>query len=279
MLLAIDVGNTETVLGLYPLAGAGAQGEDHDQDPRGRGELAHHWRIASVAARTPDEHAVVLRSLFDLANSWEPSIEGIAICSSMPVVTAALRQMAATWFRGVPCVVVGPGARSGMPILYEDPREVGPDRIADAVGAYHLYGGPVVVVDLGTATTVEAVSKSGEYLGGAISPGVAISVDALFAQAAGLRPVPLLAPRSVIGRTPAESIQAGVLYGFGSLVDGLVERVIAELGESPVAVVATGGLAELVAPYATRVDQVEPWLTLEGLRVLYARNAPGPRPL
>ena len=192
MLLAIDVGNTETVIGLYardegdvpaPEESVGVGiGTEHDPTaPRG---LTHHWRLSTVPTRTPDEHAVLLTQLLDLEGlDIAASVTGIAVSSSVPHVTTELRQMATRWFSDVPCVVLGPGTKSGMPILYDNPREVGADRIADAVGAYDLYGGPCIVVDMGTATTVEAISEKGEYLGGAIFPGIEISLDALFERA------------------------------------------------------------------------------------------------
>jgi type III pantothenate kinase len=189
----------------------------------------------------------------------------------VPLVTANLRQMASRWF-DVPAVVLEPGVKSGMPILYDNPKEVGADRIANAVGAYDLFGGPCVVVDLGTATTFDAISEAGEYLGGAITPGVAISLDALFAHAAALRRVELVEPRSVIGKSTVESIQSGSLYGFAGQVDGLCRRFAAVLGGCTV--VATGGLSELISPYSDEIEYVEPWLTLHGLRIIFERNVP-----
>lgn len=271
MLLAIDVGNTETVVGLFvddPAATGGATGPRDGNEPSG---LAHHWRLSTVAERTADEHALLLTQLLDLDGlDIDEAVGGIAVTSSVPFVTANLRQMAARWF-DVPTVVLEPGVKSGMPILYDNPKEVGADRIANAVGAYDLFGGPCVVVDLGTATTFDAISGSGEYLGGAITPGVAVSLDALFASAAALRRVELVEPRSVIGKSTVESIQSGALYGFAGQVDGLCRRFRAVLGEPTV--VATGGLSELIAPYAEAIDYVEPWLTLHGLRIVYERNA------
>jgi type III pantothenate kinase len=271
MLLAIDVGNTETVVGLFvdDLAAAdGATGPRDGNEPAG---LAHHWRLSTVAERTADEHALLLTQLLDLDGlDIDEVVGGIAVTSSVPLVTGNLRQMASRWFE-VPTVVLEPGVKSGMPILYDNPKEVGADRIANAVGAYDLFGGPCVVVDLGTATTFDAISGSGEYLGGAITPGVAISLDALFANAAALRRVELVEPRSVIGKSTVESIQSGALYGFAGQVDGLCRRFSTVLGEPTV--VATGGLSELIAPYAEAIDYVEPWLTLHGLRIIYERNA------
>lgn len=278
MLLALDVGNTESVIGLYamtdeersfvapPDAGWGIAAQP--EPSRG---LTHHWRLSTVPSRTRDEYAVLLTQILDLEGiDIAASVEGLAICSSVPSVTGELRRMADRWFADVPCVVLGPGTKSGMPVLYDTPREVGADRIANAVGAYDIFGGPCVVVDLGTATTFDAISSAGEYLGGAITPGVAISLEALFQHAAALRRVELVAPRAVIGRSTAESIQSGVLYGFAAQVDGMCRRFAAELGE--VTVVATGGLSELIAPHAEAVDHVEPWLTLHGLRIVYERN-------
>jgi type III pantothenate kinase len=271
MLLAIDVGNTETVVGLFvdDLAAIDVvTGPLDGNEPAG---LAHHWRLSTVAERTADEHALLLTQLLDLDGlDIDEAVSGIAVTSSVPLVTANLRQMAARWFE-VPTVVLEPGVKSGMPILYDNPKEVGADRIANGVGAYDLFGGPCVVVDLGTATTFDAISGSGEYLGGAITPGVAISLDALFANAAALRRVELVEPRSVIGKSTVESIQSGALYGFAGQVDGLCRRFTTVLGEPTV--VATGGLSELIAPYAEAIDYVEPWLTLHGLRIIYERNA------
>lgn len=283
MLLAIDVGNTETVMGLYALtraegeslpptnAGFGIGAED--QPSRG---LTHHWRLSTVPTRTPDEYAVLFTQLLDLEGlDITTSVNGIAVSSSVPAVTGELRNMAGRWFADLPCVVLGPGVRSGIPILYDNPKEVGADRVANAVAALDLYGGPCVVVDLGTATTLDAISPAGEYLGGAIMPGMAISLEALFQQAAALRRVELAAPRDVIGRSTVESIQSGALYGFAAQVDGLCRRFMAELG--PSTVVATGGLSQTIAPHTECIEHVEPWLTLHGLRIVYERNV-GVRP-
>jgi type III pantothenate kinase len=233
--------------------------------------LAYHWRISTVAERTPDELAMVLTQLLDLEGlDLRAAVTAIAIASSVPGVTTQLRRMANRWFSELDVTVIGPGTKSGMPILYDNPREVGPDRIADAVGAYDLYPGSSIVVDLGTATVFDVISAKGEYLGGAIAPGVAISLDALYSHASALRSVELLEPRSVIGRTMIESIQSGVLYGFAAQVDGMVERILTEIGEATV--IATGGLAGLVAPHTKYVAHVEPWLTLHGLRIVHERN-------
>jgi type III pantothenate kinase len=273
VLLAIDVGNTETVVGLFAAVPDDDQGETGPRDGNEPTGLAHHWRLSTVADRTADEHALLLTQLLDLDGlDVGTAVSGIAVTSSVPLVTANLRQMVARWF-DVPSVVLEPGVRSGMPILYDNPKEVGADRIANAVGAYDLFGGPCIVVDLGTATTFDAISAAGEYLGGAITPGVAISLDALFAHAAALRRVELVEPRTVIGKSTVESIQSGALYGFAGQVDGLCRRFTAELGESTV--VATGGLSELISPYSEEIEYVEPWLTLHGLRIIFERNRTG----
>jgi type III pantothenate kinase len=268
MLLTIDAGNTQTVVGLF-------DGED----------LLDHWRIATDADRTSDELALMVQQFLgfhgfsfalpriDVAGGADPndarSITGVAICSGVPRVTAELRQMTQRYF-GFPALVLEPGVRTGMPILYDNPKEVGADRIANAVGAYDLYGGPTIIVDFGTATTIEAVSAAGEYLGGAIFPGVEIAMDALFGRAAGLRRVELQAPKHVIGKSTVESIQSGVIYGFSGQVDALVDRFRAELGDCTV--IATGGLAELIGPHTRNVQHYEPWLTLYGLRIIFERN-------
>ena len=281
MLLAIDVGNTETVIGLYALGSGDDEalaapdaGWNIAADERPSHGLTHHWRLSTVPTRTPDEYAVLLTQILDLEGiDIATTVGGIAVSSSVPSITGRLRQMASRWLADVPCVVVGPGVRSGMPILYDSPKDVGADRVANAVGAFDLFGGPCVVVDMGTATTFDAISAAGEYLGGAIAPGVDISLEALFQHAAALRRVELVEPREVIGRSTAESIQSGVLYGYAAQVDGMCRRFVAELG--PATVVATGGLSQLIVPYAETIDHVEPWLTLHGLRIVYERNVPG----
>ena len=271
MLLAMDVGNTETVIGLFGEASAGggdAMGFARASDEHG---LAYHWRLSTITERTPDEHAMVLTQLLDLEGlDLRDAVSAIAICSSVPTVSTQLRRMANRWFASLPITVLGPGTKSGMAILYDSPREVGADRIANAVGAFDLYPSASIVVDLGTATTFDAISARGEYLGGAIAPGVAISLEALYTQAAALRSVELVRPRSVIGRSTVESIQSGVLYGFAAQVDGVTQRILEELG--PARVIATGGLAGLIAPHTNTVDVVEPWLTLHGLRIVHERN-------
>lgn len=231
--------------------------------------LADHWRVATVAERTSDEFALLVRQFLDLHGPGAGSVDAVAVSSVVPQVTAALRDMTFRYYGFAP-LVVGPGVKTGMPVLYDNPKEVGADRIVNSVAAYDLFGGPAVVVDFGTATTLDAVSARGEYLGGAILPGIAVSLDALFSRAAGLRKVELKVPRSAIGRTTAESVQSGVIFGFTGAVDHLVDRFEEELGESTV--VATGGLAGLIVPSSRRIVHHEPWLTLHGLRLVHERN-------
>jgi type III pantothenate kinase len=262
VLLAIDIGNTQTVIGMF--GGAGGPGGSSSTD------LLHHWRISTHADRTADEMALLLDQLLDLQGfDIDRTVTGIVVASVVPRLRSAVREMTEKWFP-VKTVIVEPGIRTGMPILYDNPKEVGADRIADAVAAFERYGGPTIVIDFGTATTFEALSEKGEYLGGAIIPGIEISLDALFGRAAALSRVELVEPRNVIGKNTVESIQAGAVYGFAAQVDGLCQRFEQELG--PSTVVATGGLAGLIAPLTESIDHHEPWLTLYGLRIIYDRN-------
>jgi len=289
MLLALDVGNTQTVLGLFASTGTSRTQPDHEvrsadttgggaSAGRDSGELAdllHHWRLATVAERTADEYALLITELLGLvglkftAVSPDNSVGGMVVSSSVPEVTSAIREMAHVWF-DVPLIVVEPRIRTGMPILYDNPKDVGADRVANAVGAIDLYGGPAIVVDMGTATTFDAISAAGEYLGGAIAPGIAISMEALFEHAAALRRVELVEPRNVIGKSTVESIQSGAIYGYTGLVDAMCRRFSEVLGAS--AIIATGGLAGLVTPLSEMIQHHEPWLTLHGLRLVFERN-------
>jgi type III pantothenate kinase len=247
VLLAIDVGNTQILIGLFDAA-----------------DLLDQWRLATNAERTSDEYSVLIGQLIG-----EADVDGIAISSVVPRATAALRDMATRYY-GFPPVVIEPGVRTGMPILTDDPKEVGADRIVNAIGAYDRYGGPAIVVDFGTATTLDAVSATGEYLGGAILPGIEISMDALFARADRLYRVELVEPRHVIGKSTIESLQSGAIYGFAAQVDGICRRMQDELGDCTV--VATGGLGGLIARFSTCIQELDPWLTLHGLRLVYGRN-------
>jgi type III pantothenate kinase len=253
VLLTLDTGNTETVMGLFD-----------------KTDLVSHWRLSTNAERTSDEHALLVSQLLDLEGyAFEETVTGIAISSTVPTLTATLREMTTRWF-DVPTIVLEPGVKTGVPILYDNPKEVGADRIANAVGTYELYGGPSVCVDFGTATTFDCISDKGEYLGGAILPGIGISMDALFGRAAALRRVELVEPRNVIGKSTVESIQSGAVYGFSGSVDAIVRRIEGELGECTV--VATGGLSGLIAPLSDTIDHHEPWITLHGLRIIFERN-------
>lgn len=262
MLLTIDVGNTQNVLGLYDL-------ESESGDGAAVG-LVDHWRLSTDPERTSDEYAIAIRSLLDTADTdFEDDLTGIAICSGVPRILANLRDMVSRYLE-LPPIVIEPGVKTGMPILYDNPKEVGADRIANAIAAHDLYGGPTVVVDFGTGNNFDVISADGEFLGGAIAPGVEISLDALFGRAAQLRAIELVEPRSVIGKSTVESIQSGAVYGFAAMIDGMVERFAAELGD--INVVATGGLAHLIAPVAESIEHVEPFLTLHGLRIVHQRN-------
>jgi type III pantothenate kinase len=248
VLLAIDVGNTQTVFGLVDDA-----------------ELAQHWRIATEPHRTGDELGVFLRGF--LADA---PLDGIVLSSTVPRLIQAYEELAERM--GLALLAIGPGVRTGIPIRYDDPREVGPDRIANAVAAKERYGAPVVVVDFGTSTNFDVVSAAGEYVGGVLAPGVEVSMDALFARAARLFKVDYVEPPTVIAKNTANSLQSGLVYGFAGQVDAIVGRILDELGAPEATVVATGGLAELIAPHARTVDRVDPWLTLEGLRIVWSRN-------
>ncbi len=263
MLLTVDAGNTQTVVGLYELDDESAAGR------RPEDGLLDHWRISTDAERTSDEVAVLLQGFLALRRIPIADIEGIAVSSGVPRVTAALRDLADRYLDFEP-IVIEPGVRTGIRIDYDNPKEVGADRIANAIAAFDLYEGPTIVVDFGTATTCDAVSARGEYLGGAIAPGIEISMDALVGRAAALRAVELRAPRNVLGKTTVESIQSGAVYGFAAQVDGLCDRIEAEIGACTV--VSTGGLAALITPYSRRIQHAEPWLTLHGLRLVYEKN-------
>jgi len=250
MLLAIDVGNTNTVLGLY------------------EGEQMHvSWRVKTDARSTGDEMLLTIRGLL----TGQPDVTGIALCSTVPSVLRELRGMLDRYYAALPTVIVEPGTRTGVPVLTDNPKEVGADRIVNTLAAHHLFGWPCIVVDFGTTTNLDVVSVNGEFIGGALSPGVEISLDALAARAAQLRSVEVVRPRSVIGKNTVEALQSGILYGFAGQVDGLVRRIIDVIG--PVtAVVATGGLAPVVVPEAETITHHEPDLTLLGLRMVFDRN-------
>jgi type III pantothenate kinase len=249
VLLAVDVGNTQTVLGLYPDGGP----------------LADHWRLATELTRTGDELGVLLDGMLELE-----AVEGICLSATVPTLVREWGRVAERWARA-PILVVGPGVRTGIPIRYDDPREVGPDRIVNAVGAKERYGAPVIVVDFGTSTNFDVVSPAGEYVGGVLAPGIEISMEALFQRAARLVKVDYTEPPSVIGKTTVGGLQSGLVYGFAGQVDGIVHAIRSELGVEAKAV-ATGGLAELVAPHSSTIALVDPFLTLDGLRLVWDLN-------
>ena len=253
MLLTVDVGNTNIVLGLY----SGA-------------ELIDDWRMRTEAQMTADELALTVRGLL---GKHADSVTGISALSTVPAVLRELRVMLSRYYPRVPKVVVEPGVRTGVPLLVDNPREVGADRLVNTLAAHHLHPTACVVVDFGTSTNVDVISAKGEFLGGAFAPGIEISVDALAARAAQLRKVELVAPRSVIGKNTVECLQSGILYGFAGQVDGLVRRIVKELAvDGPVAVLATGGLAPLVISESETITEHVPDLTLLGLRLAYERQ-------
>ena len=253
MLLALDVGNTNTVVGVF-------EGQT----------LLRHWRLSTRREGTRDEYAMLIKGLFDFAGLDFQRVSAVIISSVVPPLQGPLEEMVRQYF-GVEPMVVGPGIKTGMPILYESPRDVGADRIVNAVAAFEAYGGPCIVVDFGTATTFDAISARGEYIGGAICPGIGISAEALFQHAAKLPRVDVTQPKAIIGRNTVGSMQAGLFYGYLSLVEGVVARMRAELG-GRATVIATGGLAQLLLAESAAVDHVDPLLTLAGLRILFERN-------
>jgi type III pantothenate kinase len=254
MLLAIDVGNTETVVGVF-----------RDE------ELAWRWRMSTVPDRTADELALLFGGFLKQQElSFDRNVTGVVLSSVVPSATQALREMVRRYFR-FPPVVVEPGVKTGVPVLTDNPKEVGADRIVNALAAFTRFGGPCVVVDFGTATTFDCVSDQGEYVGGAIAPGLQVAARALFEHTARLPLVELVAPNAAIGKNTVESVQSGLIFGYASLIDGMVERIAKELGHPTV--VATGGLAPVVIEECKTVDHHEPWLTLEGLRLVFEKNA------
>jgi type III pantothenate kinase len=254
MLLAIDIGNTNTVLGVF-------DGE----------RLERSWRIKTDARSTADELALTFRGLLD---GFE--IDAISACSTVPAAMRELREMIAGYYAGLPKLLVEPGVRTGVSLLYDNPKEVGADRIVNTVAAFHLVKGPAIVVDFGTSTNFDVVSARGEFLGGAVAPGIEMSLDALASRAAQLRKVELVEPRSPIGKSTVEALQSGILYGFAGQVDGLVHRIRAVLAPDvpdAVEVIATGGLAPLMIPISSTLTRHEPDLTLIGLRLIFERNS------
>ena len=253
MLLVVDVGNTNTVLGLF----------DGDQ-------LVHDWRIRTVVDHTVDEYGMLIYNLYKTSRISSRKIRDIIISCVVPPMLNILEPLCQKYFNLKP-LIVGPGVKTGMPIFYDNPKEVGADRIVNAVAGYEKYKKDLIIVDFGTATTFDYVSEKGEYMGGCISPGIMISSDALFERAAKLPRVELSKPKSIVAKDTVSSMQAGIMYGYAGLVDGICDRIKAEVKSNPL-VVATGGLAKIVAPETKSIDVVDEMLTLEGLRIIYLRN-------
>jgi type III pantothenate kinase len=252
-LLAIDVSNTHTKIGVY----------DGDR-------LVRNWRVRTEHDRTADEYGVLLLGLFGAAGASVSEIGGVIVASVVPPMNTTIDELARTYFGHEP-MHVGPGIKTGMPIHYDNPKEVGADRIVNTLAAHHLFGGPCIVVDFGTATTFDCVSKRGEYLGGVITPGLGIALDALCAKTAKLPKVELVKPSKVVGKTTVHAIQAGAIYGYVALVDGLVDRIRGEIGAGA-RVIATGGFGGLLAPESRTIEAVDEFLTLDGLRLIYRLN-------
>lgn len=253
MLLVIDIGNTQTVLGVF-------DGE----------RLVRDWRISTDAGKSADEYGVLVTTLLKSGNIEPGDITGMCLSSVVPPLTGIMRKTVDRFFHTKP-VVIGPGVKTGLSILYDNPREVGADRIVNAVAGFEMYGGPLIIVDFGTATTFCAVSENGEYLGGSIAPGMRVAADALASRTAKLPKVELVQPDTVIGKDTVSSMQSGLIYGFADMVDGIVNRMRNELG-GRAAVIGTGGLVDIMSSVVSSIEHAEPNLTLEGLKVVYYKN-------
>jgi type III pantothenate kinase len=253
MLLAIDAGNSNILLGVF-------KGDT----------LLHNWRLLTEAEKTCDEYGILFQNMYRSVNLVSGETEAIIISCVIPPLLSAFEELCQKYFHLTP-LIVGPGVKTGIPIHYDNPREVGADRIVNAVSAYEHYRKSLIVVDFGTATTFDCISARGEYLGGAISPGIMISSEALFQRASKLPRVELVKPETVIGKNTVASMQSGIVYGYVGLIDGIVNRMKEEMGDNPF-VVATGGLAQLIAAESETIDEVDEYLTLKGLRIIYSKN-------